>query len=136
MQKTTTFLMFVGDQVGKAEEAVNLYVSMFENSKIDHIEHFKAGEPGGEEGMVKHTLFTLDGQQYMASDSTMPHDFTFTPAMSIYVQCSSETEIDKLYETLSKGGEVKMPLGDYGFSTKFGWVTDKYGVSWQFNLAS
>lgn len=128
--------MFVGDQAGKAEEAVNLYISMFENSKIDHIEHFKADEFGGEDGMVKHALFTLAGQQYMASDSTMPHDFTFTPAMSIYVQCSSETEIDKLYETLSVGGEAKMPLGDYGFSKKFGWLADKYDVSWQLNLAS
>ena len=135
MQKTTTFLMFTGDQCGKAKEAINFYVSLFKNSEITHIERYKAGEPGGTEGLVKHATFTLSGQEYMASENTMEHQFGFTPSISIYVNCESDSEIDSLYGALSKGGSVMMEIGNYGFSRKFGWVADRYGVSWQLNLA-
>jgi predicted 3-demethylubiquinone-9 3-methyltransferase (glyoxalase superfamily) len=134
MQKTITFLMFVGDKCGKAEEAINFYISLFPNSEIKHIEKWKAGEPGGQEGLVKQALFTIAGQEYMASENQMDHKFSFTPAISIYVTCESEDELNGLFEKLSYGGQVMMPLGDYGFSKKFGWVADKYGVSWQLNL--
>ncbi|WP_242928483.1 VOC family protein [Pontibacter vulgaris] len=134
MQKTTTFLMFVGDQFGKAEEAVRFYTSLFKNSEIKHIEYFKAGEPGGQEGTVKHAQFILAGQEYMASENPMSHQFTFTPAISIYVTCETEEEIETLFQKLSEGGNIMMPLGDYGFSKKFGWLSDKYGISWQLNL--
>jgi predicted 3-demethylubiquinone-9 3-methyltransferase (glyoxalase superfamily) len=134
MQKATTFLMFVGDQCGKAEEAINFYVSLLDNSEIKNIEKYKWDEPGGKVGLVKFATFTLAGQEYLASENTMEHKFGFTPAMSIYVNCESEDEIDKLFATLSEGGQVMMPLGDYGFSKKFGWTADKYGVSWQLNL--
>ena len=135
MQKTTTFLMFVCDQSGKAEEAIQLYTSLFNNSEITSIEYFKAGEPGGKEGMVKQALFTLAGQAYRAMDS-MGHAFSFTPAVSIFVDCDSEEEITTLFQKLSEGGDVMMPLGEYGFSKKFAWLADKYGLSWQLNLAS
>jgi predicted 3-demethylubiquinone-9 3-methyltransferase (glyoxalase superfamily) len=134
MQKTATFLMFVGDQCGKAEEAMKFYTSLIKNSQIRHIAYFNAGEPGGKEGLVKRAIFTLDGQEYMASENTMAHQFTFTPAISIFVRCESDEEIDRLHRELSNGGDAKMPLGSYGFSKKFGWVSDKYGVSWQLNL--
>ena len=136
MQKTTTFLMFVGDQCGKAEEAIRLYTSLFKNSKVEKIDYFKTGEPGGKEGAVKHALFTIAEQEYMAIDSAMHHQFSFTPAISIFVNCESEEEVNTLYEKLSEGGNVMMPLDDYGFSKKFGWVSDKYGVSWQLNFAA
>lgn len=134
MQKTTTFLMFVGDQCGKAAEAIKFYTSLFKNSEIKNIEYFKAGEPGGKEGSVKHALFTLAGQEYMTIDSPMEHKFSFTPSISIYVNCENEEEIDMLFKKLSEGGSAMMPLGYYGFSKKFGWLTDKYGMSWQLNL--
>jgi predicted 3-demethylubiquinone-9 3-methyltransferase (glyoxalase superfamily) len=134
MQKTTTFLMFVGDQCGKAEEAIQLYTSLFKNAEVRSIQYFKAGEPGGKEGLVKHAAFTLAGQEYMANDSAAPHQFTFTPSISIYVRCESEEEINTLFQTLSEGGKVMMALDDYGFSKKFGWLADKFGVSWQLNL--
>ena len=134
MQKTTTFLMFVGDQCGKAEEAMKFYISLFQGSEIKKIEYWKEGEPGGKEGLVKHAIFTIAGQEYMASENTLEHTFTFTPSMSIYVNCKDGAEIDHLFQELSKGGKVMMPLGDYGFSKKFGWIADKYGVSWQLNL--
>ena len=127
--------MFVGDQCGKAEEAINFYTSIFPNSEVQNIERWKAGEPGGNEAWVKQALFTIAGQEYMASENSMDHKFTFTPAISIYVSCENEEEISSFYEKLSEGGSVMMPLDNYGFSKKFGWVGDKYGVSWQLNLA-
>ena len=67
-------------------------------------------------------------------ESSLDHAFTFTPAISIFVNCETEDEIDKLFETLSQGGSVLMELTQYPFSKKFGWVQDKFGVSWQLNL--
>ena len=135
MQKTTTFLMFVGDQCGKAEEAIKFYVSLFKNSEIKHIQHWQKDEPGGKEGLIKQATFTLDGIEYMASENTVEHGFNFTPSMSIYVHCDNENEMNSLFEKLSEGGSVMMPLDNYGFSKRFGWTSDKYGVSWQLNLA-
>lgn len=126
--------MFVGDKCGKAEEAIQFYTSLFKDSKIEHIERYKAGEEPEKEGTVKHAKFTLGGVEYMAMDSAHEHLFTFTPAFSIFVVCESEEEIDTLYAKFVEGGGALMPLGNYGFSTKFGWVADRYGVSWQLNL--
>jgi predicted 3-demethylubiquinone-9 3-methyltransferase (glyoxalase superfamily) len=134
MQKTTTFFMFVGEQCGKAEEAIRFYTSLFNNSDIKNIDYWKADEPSGKEGLVKHALFTIDGVEYMASENTAEHKFTFTPSISIYVNCEDESEIESLFQKLSEGGSVMMPLDNYGFSKKFGWVSDKYGISWQLNL--
>ena len=144
MQKTTTFLMFVGKQCGKAEEAIKFYTSLFsalggsasggKNSEIKHIDYWRVGESGGKEGLIKHATFTLDGLEYMASENTLEHNFTFTPSMSIYVNCENESELAALFQKLSIGGGIMMPLDNYGFSKKFGWVSDKYGVSWQLNL--
>ena len=134
MHKTTTFLMFVGEKYGKAKEAINFYTSLFKDSAIQNIEYYKADEPGGKEGTVKLASFTLAGQTYMAIDSGAAHKFNFTPAVSIYVNCESEEEIDVLYKSLSEGGGALMPLGDYGFSKKFAWVGDRFGLTWQLNL--
>ena len=88
----------------------------------------------GAEGTVLHATFSLNGQTFMCIDSYVKHQFTFTPAMSLYVTCQTEAEIDELFEKLSQGGETLMPLGSYPFSEKFGWTADKYGVSWQLTL--
>jgi predicted 3-demethylubiquinone-9 3-methyltransferase (glyoxalase superfamily) len=133
MQKTTTFLTFVGKQYGKAEEAINLYTSLFKNSRIISIVRAGAGEDEPE-GTVRHAVFSLNGQEYMAMESSLDHAFTFTPAISIFVTCETEEEIDELFEKLSQGGSVLMELDHYPFSKKFGWVEDKFGVSWQLNL--
>lgn len=134
MQKTAMFLMFVGQQCGKAEEAIRFYTSLFDNSEIKHINYWKADEPGGKEGLVKHATFTLNGLVYMASENTMEHGFSFTPAISIYVNCEDESELQTLFEKLSEGGSIMMPVDNYGFSKKFGWTSDRYGISWQLNL--
>lgn len=134
MQKTTTFLMFVGEQCGKAEEAIRLYTSLFKNSETKHMELWKENEPGGRAGLIKQATFTIDGLEYMASENTFEHGFTFTPATSMYVNCENEKELKSLFSKLSEGGSIMMPIDNYGFSTKFGWLADKYGVSWQLNL--
>ena len=135
MQKTTTFLMFVGEQCGKAKEAIEWYTSLFKNSEIKNIEYLSAEEAGGKENLVKLATFTLGGQEYMANDSQAPHQFTFTPAISIFVSCDSEEELESLFKALSTNGKVLMPLDNYGFSKKFAWTNDRYGVSWQLNFA-
>jgi predicted 3-demethylubiquinone-9 3-methyltransferase (glyoxalase superfamily) len=135
MKKTTTFLLFVGEQCGKAEEAMKLYTSLFNNSEIKNIEYFKKDEQGEKEGQVKLAVFTLNGQEYMVSESSLKHDFTFTPSMSIFVECDTEDEMNMLFEKLSHNGKIMMPLDNYGFSKMFSWIADKYGVSWQLNLA-
>ena len=128
-QKITTFLMFDG----KAEEAMNYYVSVFDQAEIVSIQRYGANE-AGVEGTVVHATFSLYGQAFMCIDSSMKHDFTFTPAISLYVACATEDEIDRFFEKLSQGGAVFMPLTAYPFSDKFAWVADKYGVLWQLNL--
>lgn len=127
--KITTFLMFEG----RAEEAMNFYVSLFPDSKIVDITRYGADGPGAE-GSVMRATATLSDQQFMFIDSAMKHPFTFTPAISLFVTCSSGTEIATLAEKLADGGEIMMPLDVYPFSRKFAWVADRFGVSWQLNL--
>lgn len=131
MEKVTPFLMF---QEGNAEEAMNFYTSLIEDSEITNIVRYGANGPG-EEGTVMHATFTLKGQEFMCIDSNIKHQFTFTPSFSIYLTCSTEEEIDTIYQKLKEGGGELMPLGNYGFSQKFGWLNDRFGVSWQLNLA-
>ncbi|EJR54661.1 hypothetical protein IIM_01601 [Bacillus cereus VD107] len=129
-QKITTFLMFEGN----AEEAMNFYTSLFDQSEIVSISRYDANGPG-KEGTVIHATFTLNGQEFMCIDSFVKHDFTFTPAMSLYVTCETEEEIETVFNKLAQDGAILMPLGSYPFSKKFGWLNDKYGVSWQLTLA-
>lgn len=130
MQKIATFLMFTG----KAEEAMNFYMSLFPQSRVLHITRYGPNEAGAE-GTVMHATFSLGGQEFMCIDSNAVHAFTFTPAMSLYVNCETEDEIARLFTQLSQGGQVLMPLERYPFSEKFVWVADRFGVSWQLSLA-
>ncbi|MGF9940616.1 VOC family protein [Bacillus anthracis] len=129
-QKITTFLMFEG----KAEEAMNFYTSLFDQSEIVNISRYDENGPG-KEGTVIHATFTLNGQEFMCIDSYVNHNFTFTPAMSLYVTCETEEEIETAFNKLAEDGAVLMPLDAYPFSKRFGWLNDKYGVSWQLTLA-
>jgi predicted 3-demethylubiquinone-9 3-methyltransferase (glyoxalase superfamily) len=124
----TTHLMFEG----AAEEAMNVYVSLFPDSEITGIERYGASE--GPEGKVKVATFTLAGRTFMCIDSPVKHDFTFTPAMSVFVDFDSQAELDDVFNQLSTRGSVLMPLDNYGFSRRFGWLQDRFGVSWQLNL--
>ncbi|MFD1676559.1 VOC family protein [Alicyclobacillus fodiniaquatilis] len=130
MSKITTFFMFEG----KAEEALNFYISLFDNSKIIEILRYGANEDGIE-GTVKQASFLLCGQPLMCIDSSVKHGFSFTPSISLYVTCDTEREIERVFDALAQEGTVHMPLAAYPFSQKFGWVADQFGVSWQLNLA-
>ncbi|RCV90133.1 VOC family protein [Billgrantia montanilacus] len=126
----TPHLMFDGN----AEQAIMFYTSLFEAADIVQLERYGPGEPG-EEGSVKQAEFTLAGRRYLCIDSPVKHDFTFTPSISLFVECESAGEFERLYEQLSEQGQTLMPPDDYGFSTRFAWLNDRFGVSWQLNLA-
>lgn len=127
MQKITPCLWF-----NNAEEAVNFYTYIFKNSKVGNISYY--GEAGYEihqkpAGTVLTIEFELNGQAFTALNGG-PH-FTPNPSISFFVNCATEHEVDRLWEGLSDGGKPLMPLDSYPFSEKYGWVQDKYGISWQ-----
>lgn len=128
-RRVCTHLMFEG----VAEEAMNFYVSLFGDSEVKQVERYGPGEMG-REGSVKLATFTLAGREFICIDSPVKHGFTFTPSMSIFVDCEDAAELDNAFQRLSEGGKVLMPPGDYGFSERFGWLGDRFGVSWQLNL--
>lgn len=119
-QKITPFLLFVGEQHGKAEEAINFYTSVFPNSRVERIErHDGQQEPAG---TVMHAIFTLDGQDFMAMESAMKeHAFTFNEAISLLVTCETQEEVDYYWDRLSADPSAE----------QCGWLKDRYGVSWQ-----
>jgi predicted 3-demethylubiquinone-9 3-methyltransferase (glyoxalase superfamily) len=114
MQKITPFLWFDG----KAEEAMNFYVSIFKNSKVVSVTRYGDAGPGPK-GSVMSATFQLEGQQFYALNGGP--QFTFTPAISLFVNCETQKEVDKLWEKLSEGGR----------KDRCGWLQDKYGLSWQ-----
>lgn len=134
MRGLNPFLMFCGEQHGKAEEAINWYCSIFPESRVVRIDHYGPDEDEPE-GSVRSALFEVGGRPLMAIDSARPHAFGFTPALSLWVECSSAEEIERIAGTLGEGGAALMPLDHYGFSRQFSWVADRYGVTWQLNLA-
>lgn len=127
--QVTPFLMFYG----QAEEAMDFYVSLFDGSAVESVARYGPEEPG-REGTVMHAVFSLGGRRFMCIDSPPVHDFGFTPAISLHVACASEEEVDRLFGRLAEGGEVLMELGEYPFSRRYGWVQDRFGVSWQLAL--
>jgi predicted 3-demethylubiquinone-9 3-methyltransferase (glyoxalase superfamily) len=114
MQKITPFLWFDG----RAEEAVNFYTAIFPNSKIVNMTRY--GEAGpGPKGSVMSATFELQGQEFIALNGGPM--FTFSPAISFFVHCETQEEVDKFWEKLAEGGEKQ----------RCGWLRDKFGVSWQ-----
>ena len=120
-QKITPALMFTKDVYGKAEEAINFYVSVFHNAKIDNIMHYEKGEEPDREGAVKYASFELEGQKFAAMESAHVHDFGFNEAISFIVNCKTQEEIDYYWSKLSADPEAE----------QCGWLKDKYGLSWQ-----
>ncbi len=130
MTTARPFLMF---QDGIAQAALDLYFATFPDSGMVRVERYAPGEPGPT-GSIKVALFTLCGREFMCSDSPIKHGFTFTPASSTFVEFDSVAELERVFGILAEGGQVLMPLGDYGFSQRFGWLNDRFGVSWQLNF--
>lgn len=119
-QKITPFLMFVGEQNGSAEAAMNFYTTLFSDAAVQTVEHYGASENGAA-GSVKRALFQLYGREFMALDGGLEHDFGFAGAISFYVDCESQEEVDYLWDALSAVPQAE----------QCGWLMDKYGISWQ-----
>lgn len=119
-QKITPAFMFTKDGAGKAKEAIEYYTSTFPNSAVEMMVPYEKGE-GDKEGFIKHSRFSLDGYNFIAMDSSGPHDFVFNEAFSMIVNCDTQEEIDFYWEKLSAVPE----------SEQCGWLKDKFGVSWQ-----
>ena len=122
------FLMFAG----RAEEAMRFYVSLFPEARVVEIARYGKGAPA--EGKVSRASFTIGGQTILCTDATTDMAIPFTPAISLFVQCTSMERMRNLVQKLSEGGKVLMPLDSYGFSKLFAWVADRFGVSWQLNM--
>ena len=114
MQKFTTCLWFDKN----AEEAVNFYTSIFKDSKIESVSRYSEAGPG-EPGSVLTIVFHLNGQQFMALNGGP--EYTFTPAISFIVYCETQAEVDYYWQKLTEGGQ----------EVQCGWLTDRYGLSWQ-----
>lgn len=120
-QRITPSLMFVGKVCGKAEEAIDLYTSLFPDSKVGPILRYGKDEEPDEEGKIKYASFVLDGQEFAAMDSAREHDFGFNEAISLIVNCETQDEIDRYWDSLSAVPEAE----------QCGWLKDRYGLSWQ-----
>jgi predicted 3-demethylubiquinone-9 3-methyltransferase (glyoxalase superfamily) len=114
MEKITPFLWFNDD----AEEAMNFYVSIFKNSKVGSVSRYGDAGPGPK-GSVMSATFQLDGEEFMALNGGP--QFKFTPAISLFVNCETQEEVDDLWQKLSAGGKPG----------RCGWLEDKFGLSWQ-----
>lgn len=114
-QKIAPTLLFVKDLFGKGEEALQFYMSLFHNSKVEFMARDEATRS------IAHCVFTIDEQPFVLMDGQGEHDFTFTPAFSLMVICQTQEEVDEYWENLAEAGT----------KGQCGWLTDKYGVSWQ-----
>jgi predicted 3-demethylubiquinone-9 3-methyltransferase (glyoxalase superfamily) len=125
MQSITPFLWFDNN----AEQAIGDYVEIFDDARVERIDRIEGG-PG--DGMIS-AEFVLEGRPFMAIDGG-PH-YRFSPATSFFVHTNAREKVDRLWERLTDGGSVMMPLDTYPYSERYGWVQDRYGVSWQVMLA-
>ncbi|MGE7997846.1 VOC family protein [Lysinibacillus sp. NPDC093190] len=121
MKSATTFLMFQG----QANEAIQQYQQWFSELQVESLTYMENSQ------QVAMAVLHLKGLKMMVNDSAIQHNFTFTPSTSIFVECESEEEIDSLAAQILEGGQALMPLNNYGFSKKFAWIQDRFGVSWQ-----
>lgn len=120
-QKIIPTIMFVGDMYGKAEEAMNFYASVFNDTHIGEIMRYGKNEAPDKPGTVKHAVFFIENQEFAAMDSAGSHKFSFNEAISFVVQCDTQTEIDYYWGKLSAVLEAE----------QCGWLKDKFGISWQ-----
>ncbi len=123
------FLMF---QRGVGIAALDFYAAIFPDMTIERLDRY-GPDAAGPEGTIHRARFTIAGQTVHASDSFVGHGFDFTPSFSFFVECGSADEVTALADRLKDGGSEMMPAGDYGFSKRFAWVQDRFGISWQIN---
>ncbi|MBN9506979.1 MAG: VOC family protein [Altererythrobacter sp.] len=123
----TPSLMFQG----QARDALALYREAFgDYEELLRQEHAE----GPQAGQIAMARIRIAGLEIMLYDSPPIHDFTFTPSTSTFITCDDEAQLRRLADVLGEGGAVLMPIDNYGFSTLFTWIVDRFGVSWQLNL--
>jgi predicted 3-demethylubiquinone-9 3-methyltransferase (glyoxalase superfamily) len=120
-QKITPTLMFVGQQAGRGEEAINFYASVFHNAKVGHILRYGNNEEPDKAGTIRHGGVSLEGESFAVMDSARAHNFTFNEAISFMVHCKTQEEIDYFWAKLSADRKAE----------QCGWLKDKFGLSWQ-----
>ena len=125
--KATPFLMFQGE----AKNALALYRDTFPDYEQLLLQMHPEGPLADQIAMAR---IRVGGLEIMLYDSPPVHAFTFTPATSTFIDCDDEAQLRALAEKLGEGGGVMMPIDNYGFSTLFTWIADRFGVSWQLNL--
>jgi len=116
---------------GAAGEAIQLYESVFPEFVVQRQE---LHDDGDMKGKVRLAYVRFGNHDLIIFDSPPVHNFTFTPSMSLFVEYDDPDRLKLAFEMLSEDGEVAMPLADYGFSSLYGWLQDRYGVSWQLSL--
>ena len=131
MTTATPFLMF---QRGVGREALDFYLSVFDDGEVLELDTYPEGGPAPA-GSIMRGRFRIAGQEFFVSDSFIEHAFDFTPSLSVWLETDSPEAQEQLVEKLGAGGDTLMPLDNYGFSQRFAWVNDRFGVSWQINLA-
>jgi predicted 3-demethylubiquinone-9 3-methyltransferase (glyoxalase superfamily) len=120
-QKITPYLLFVGNQYGRAEEAIQHYTSIFKNSGTEDMLRYAKNEQPDEEGKVKLARIILNSQKFMLMESAHAHKFAFNEGVSLTIHCNTQDEIDYYWEKLTQRGE----------ESRCGWLKDQFGVSWQ-----
>lgn len=123
-------------QDGRGEEAMLRYVEVFGDASVVFIKRYGPNAVGAAEESVMQAVFEIYGQRIMLTESPIKHPFDFTPGVSLFVDFDSAAELDRVFAALSEGGFVMMPLDNYGFSERFAFIQDRYGISWQLNLPS
>jgi predicted 3-demethylubiquinone-9 3-methyltransferase (glyoxalase superfamily) len=131
MTTATPFLMF---QRGVGREALDFYLSVFDDGEVLELDTYPEGGPAPA-GSIMRGRFRVAGQEFFVSDSFIEHAFDFTPSLSVWLETDSQEAQEQLVEKLGADGDTLMPLDNYGFSQRFAWVNDRFGVSWQINLA-
>ena len=120
-QKVHPSLMFTQDRCGRAEEAIQFYTRLFPNSSVGFLSRYGAGAEPDKEGTLNYSEFALDGHWLSAMDSAQRHPFTFTEGVSLFLECTTQDEIDFYWSHLSEGGS----------ESQCGWLKDRFGLSWQ-----
>jgi predicted 3-demethylubiquinone-9 3-methyltransferase (glyoxalase superfamily) len=128
MSKVSTFVMFQG----QAQQAIDLYSELFAGFKVQQVQHYDDSNDGPLR--IRQAFIDFDRQNLVFTDSPISHDFGFTPAVSLFINFATDAELERVFARLAEGGEVLMPIDDYGFSARFGWLNDRFGLSWQLNV--
>lgn len=135
MRRMLPFLTLQPTRGQLAAEAIALYTSLFEEGREISREPWPAGA-GAPEGAVQLAeIEVVAGQRLRLSDTPIQHEWDLTPGISLWVDCADAAEQDRVFDALVEGGMALMPLDDYGFG-RFGWVQDRFGVTWQLGVAS